>query len=313
MQALRAKVAEVDARQRDLPRAVCRVCGVTVPAGHGSRLPEAVWLDGPSIAYERQVDEARALAGRPVIDMWRRACDRHGDPTAEAVIEELLGLDVTANEARVAVVRFGRPLIAAQRWPVGDAPENIAKRDIGEPWGWIDREALREAVNGALGAMRPSRCGDGACGMCGRRSSIGWVRSSLQWADGSPAPVCRECDRALTKASSPTDIERIREVAAYELLGRWELAVDVAGLRLFVEVAGDEERTEGYGEPWSYRPEALAAVKRTNFLQHPRWAPSGERESIDAELAERRRELDEEAARKAEAEQPSWASVDWSS
>lgn len=59
----------------------------------------------------------------------------------------------------------------------------------------------------------PTLCTDGACGMCGRHHALGWHASPLTWSDGSPAPLCRDCNRVWELRGSPTVVDDLRVVA----------------------------------------------------------------------------------------------------
>lgn len=310
---LRDKLSEDAERRRILPRAVCRVCGGVVPEGTGLRIAEG-WIEGRDATAERGMDAELTARGEPIVDSWRRqhaACpvERH------EVIAILAGVsDLTPREGELITELDRQRVFAVLQYGWGSA-RLVAHQPLpNRAFEWVDVPRLKAAVEQVLATTRPRRCVEGACGVCGVGVSVGWVESPLTWPDGSRAPLCGECARASETYAKPellNDLEHLRLVGLWRWLGLWTMGAEPLGFRVFAEVATDEERQEGYGEAFSFRPIQLAEVRHRQYRRRPHLAPPDVRARIDAELAEERRARAEEAARAAEANVSVWDRIDW--
>lgn len=154
----------------------------------------------------------------------------------------------------------------------------------------------------------PSYCTLGACAFCGVGEAIGWTESSLEWRDGSPAPLCGPCNQIFEMRGEPTDEYDMRVVALEAFTGYAELCGPTMGMRAFFELAADGERGVGYTEPWTYRPEALAEVRRQAWESRPELAPADEAQRI---ISRQMAELQASRERAAELATIEGAGISW--
>jgi hypothetical protein len=301
--ALRAVAAERAEREAALPRAICRTCGGWAHAGAGTMREPSAW-EGPRERQEREELERRLpeeVAG------WRRTCGTcarvKGDHLGEYVLRALLGVQTSTAEGN----RVLRDLLEWNPRAVAfDSAVPIAsecERWTGRPWGHVsgaERGALRSRVLGLLVNYRaealPRPSTQGACGLCGIRDAVSWHATSLIWPDGSPAPMCGNCDEVNLRRGEPTDAAGIRRVAAEAATGRPIPLGEEApeGFRAFYE-----HRTanpEGHAEPWAYS-DRLTAYRDRVWENSPEYAPAEHRNEYTQRRAVRQAEADAVARR----------------
>lgn len=199
---LRARAAELAERAARLPRALCAACGGVVAEGQGVAVSVSPW-NADAAAWARDDDERERTGAVPVRG-WTR---RHDEcATTVGIVRQILGIDVRADVAGIAVIEASRirgaEILAEHR--VGDPLAAPIQR---RPRAWshltdADRERLSVVVARERGKVEPRRCVEGACAWCGVSTSIGWRSSPETWSDGSQAPLCRDCavvwDREVT-------------------------------------------------------------------------------------------------------------------
>ena len=134
------------------------------------------------------------------------------------------------------------------------------------PWKHVDRKELVKAVKSLPRLRRhagldPSRCASGACGWCGVATSCGWHTSKQTWADGSRAPLCRDCHLVNVRHGRPTHPDDLPAALAEAITG---VAIMLGeqpppGLTPFCEVAATV-KTGKVGEPWAHLPSECGGV-----------------------------------------------------
>lgn len=280
-------------RRAELLASFCRVCGGPVAAGEGERLP-APPADRHGDCWS-PVHESWVLAPKDA-DRWRRAHDSCAKLDRAGIVRVLTGLNLATERA----LEVDAPVPEAALWPWN--------RTGAQPWSFMtsaELEALRAAAELAQAAGRSILCSDGACGCCGRRYSSAWFESDLRWADGSPAPVCGECDAIWMRwgGSSPHAAREERQRAAtLELLTGYRLPlghVAPAGLEPYCR--SSDGNPVGHEMPFAWSPQ-LHELRREVWTSQPHLAPEDRRqefqtihdEQVAAERARRRAEAEQE-------------------
>jgi hypothetical protein len=280
---------------RELPPALCRICGGHVRTGEGTRLPAQLGDDERMYA-EWQAVLARERLGalslplrryRAAVDDWRRAHDECV-PEHVAVLQRVLGrrfpTDLTPRQAAEIAAEAGVALTASR-----------AQYRGGRAFAWIgraDRRALLEAVALVQSAETPRLCADGRCGMCGRSRSLSWAQSPLRWPDGSPAPLCAECWSAWDRHPDRGErIEDLRVIGAQQLSGVSAFEMTPFGLLLACEAPAVDRHAEAAAWAYSDRLSAIREGIRTQW-------PGGLTDPAERDrYRELKRERDREQAR----------------
>ncbi|NNU28457.1 hypothetical protein [Isoptericola sediminis] len=226
----------------------CRICGVRV--GNNTQ-----------------------VGGKPNDGVTRDAqgwpeCNKHQrDYVSWQGIFSELGYDLTARQAE----------IAAHENP-GIAYVHQANRGDDDAWSHLDdtdRDRIAEGVQRAIQATKPvglRRCTDGPCAWCGRDMSLHWTSWGHRRHDGTPAPLCTDCDkiadrRGLEIATTWGDQRRMLLESATGYGGTSAGAIADA-IRAHAEIGG------GDGKPWSHLDrQALSEARMTIWGQWPQYAP----------------------------------------
>lgn len=285
-------------RKIDLPAAPCRICGMPVPAGKGTRIAGTDLNDSPRMSY---------LHGRgpEYVNDWTRA---HGEceSTNKAVLEKITGMKMTTIEADQVVRAVG---IA----PVAVFVRTAAKR---RPFDFVDPRQVDE-YRVELGKIRRrgklKKCSTGACGLCGVSRATAWHTGPLKWSDGSPAPFCGDCSKAWMTASRPRELEGIRQVGLTEFCGVPRFIGvhnNAFGLRVYAELAGDDH--VGHDDRFSYKLEALAEVRRAAWTAHPSCAPDDTRRAMWTKISEARSARANAAYEASQEAEKVGGTIDWS-
>lgn len=280
-------------RRAELIPAPCRVCGAMVAQGEGERLPAPPadrHGDCWSVVHEQWVPAPKDA------DRWRRAHDSCATLDRAGIVHVLTGVLLATEQA----LHVETPVPQASAWPWN--------RTSDRPWGFVadtEREALRAAAKLAQAAGRSILCSDGACGCCGVRYSASWFASDLRWADGSPTPVCSECDPVWSRwggANPHASREERQRAATLELLTGWKLPMGLSlpeGLQPYARSSDGD--VVGHPEPFAWSPQ-LEALRVEVWTARPDLAPEDRREEfraihdglVAAERARRRAEAERE-------------------
>lgn len=126
------------------------------------------------------------------------------------------------------------------------------------PWRHLDRARFADAI-AELPALRveagldPSTCVSGSCAWCGRLESAGWGSYGHRWADGTEAPLCRDCGRIYEAAGEPDPAwwegQRDGIAQAITFVPVMMGETPPAGLLAYAEGEGASD-----GTPWSHLP-----------------------------------------------------------
>ena len=291
---LRARAAELAERAARLPRALCAACGV-VAEGQGVAVSVSPW-NADAAAWARDDDERERTRAVPVRG-WTR---RHDEcATTVGIVRQILGIDVRADVAGVAVLEASRirgaEILAEHR--VGDPLAAPIQR---RPRAWshltdADRERLAAVVARERGKVEPRRCVEGACAWCGVSTSIGWRSSPETWSDGSEAPLCRDCAVVWDRRSRPADKAARRACALEALSGAAGFGGDGLGILAFCDVAGDDHAGHPIG--WTYAPAPLAELRERARMTWPNSLPGEIGGEYIQRAAEQRRAALADAAR----------------
>lgn len=313
---LRARATALAQRDARLIAGVCAACGGLVREGEGVSADLNPWETGAARAERVTVDGERRRAGLPVIAGWGR---RHTQcTTASRIVAQIIGVSVSDHVAGTALAKIaGRPgaqrgILIQDRW----ASPGWASRELHDrkpkPWAHLrpeEVEGVRLAVREADARSRQQRCRRGACAWCGASHALAWHRGPEAWSDGSPAPLCGDCERVWSSRGRPIGEDAQRACALEALSGAATFDGNgrVAALVLlrFWEVAGDDHA--GLAEPWAYAAEPLAQIREAARLAWPGTLPPEIRdeylEKSRIEQVERVRAMRERAAdERAEAE-----------
>jgi hypothetical protein len=262
------------ARRADLVPAHCRVCGGPVAQGEGERLPEPPsdrHGDSWSVVHESWMPAPRGA------DRWRRAHDRCARMTRADAIAAVAGVRLSEEQAQRVDVAL--PIAAAGPW------NTTSER----PWGFVtdaERAALRHAALLARAVGRAIQCADGACGVCGVRYAASWFESDLRWRDGSPAPVCGDCDPIWTRwggTSAHASREERQRAAALEALTGYRLPLGHAapqGLEPYARSSDGDP--VGHEHPWAWSPR-LEELRSEVWRVRPQLAPDDRRDEFEAQ------------------------------
>lgn len=263
---------------------VCAGCGGLAAAGRGTLALPNPWMSA-MLAHEwARTDSERATANLPPLLGWRRRCEKCAASTD--IVASLTGIRVAGEVAGAALGAVRPPvlrhaLLVADRYPDAHRADVALRSPRPQPWAHVteqEREALARAVRTADRATRPTRCVNGACGFCGMSTAISWRSSPLEWADGAAAPLCAPCAAVWDRRGRPgtLDADRLRAAALEALSGANSMSSDGLGIRLFVDVAGDDH--SGKPAPWTYAPDALDALRERARLTWPSSLPPDLRE-----------------------------------
>lgn len=258
----------------------CRLCGVRFRRGEEPVI-DARKAGGALIWVKGSDGKPEQVPGEQPWDSRHESCR----PEWSWVVEQLVARRVSEQDAEQAVK-------ALEAVPLAGARRVIAKRPfdfVSEP----ERHRLRTELDHLAWARLPRRHVSGRCGACGRSHSLRWTGGPepLLWTDGDRAAICTDC-RSMWRAAGDGDTEALRTAAVAQVAGlNPGRSIEPNGLRFAAEVLTAEERHDD-AEPWTYRPEALAEVRRIARWRHA--------ENI-ADPAQRARRLAVIAAREAAA------------
>ncbi|MFJ6652819.1 hypothetical protein ACIQLJ_08500 [Microbacterium sp. NPDC091313] len=304
--AMRAALAERQEREARLPRAICRICGGWAATGTGERSEPSPWED----ARQRQEREVMAERMPADVDGWRRTCVTcaavNAADLASYLLRGALDIDADSTDATRTLRDLATWNPTAMRF---ESPFRLAEEAdarSGERWGHFspaERGALRSRVLGLLASYRrerePGPSVQGGCALCGRRQALIWHASPLQWQDGSPAPLCRDCNTVWEARGQPHDIAGIRRVAVEAATG-WPVPLGAeapAAFRAFFEHRAADP--EGRDEPWAYS-DGLAAYREQVWEAYPECAPEDRRAEFTQRRAQRYAEMAAEQMRQRE-------------
>ncbi|WP_100811712.1 hypothetical protein [Microbacterium sp. BR1] len=229
-------------------------------------------------------------------DRWRRAHDECASLDRAGIVHVLTGVFLKTEQAR----HVEAPLPTASAWPWN--------RTSDRPWAFVsdaEREALRAAAELAQADGRSILCSDGACGCCGRRYSSAWFESELQWSDGTPAPLCGECDTVWARWGGTTPHatrEERQRAAVLELVSGYRLPMGhVAPAELEPYCRSSDGDPVGRTTPFAWSPQ-LEVLRAEIWTARPDLAPEDRQaefttihdERVAAELARRRAEAEQE-------------------
>lgn len=268
------RVRELEERERiaaklaeDLPAGVCSVCGGTVAAGTGTLQQVSAWANFADVAAWREVDMDRVGKGLPPLLGWRR---RHaGCQTSADIVATLTGVEVSPVVAADALGRLKEPVRVSELYRSEIAAHRAMVAGY-VAWGHVEEHArtlLRRAVDRARAEVEPRRCREGGCAWCGRSHSIGWRSSPERWGDGSDAPLCTSCAKFWDLGGRPTDRDGLRACALEALSGANSWGSNGLGIRTYSDLATDDHA--GTAEPWTYAPDALAALRERAWMTWP--------------------------------------------
>ena len=256
MMAARAVEPSTDAHGTTEPTP-CRVCGASVDAEGAAYL--GVWRQHPGcvpagvFAPHRVVEAARWLQ----LD------------------------DLTLMEATLIPYRL--PLFAEVETEPTSRPQRL-------PWRHVDRKALSRAL-AELPDLRvdagldPSTCTLGRCAWCGVEESLAWTLHGHRWADGTEAPLCKDCGESYEQRGRPLPSfwQEQREAISQALTGV-ALPMGYSAPQTLLAYA---ERPDGDGSAWSHlRVEAVDSYRWWVWTKWPSHAPEEVRQEARQRAAQ---------------------------
>jgi hypothetical protein len=315
----RRAIHKIVERHKRLPRAVCRLCGGVVGVGQGQVYGE------PGVEAERS-DRERERAGLPPIRAWTRQHETCLDDSR--VVRTLTGLEVSPEVANAALMST-TPVLEGHRRPGAVRPVYAYQRALGNvaplpwsggPWSHVSAEdrrqltqTVREMHQDTQVRARPHACVDGPCGWCGVRLSTGWMESREKWRDGSPAPLCADCNPVEGRRPPMLSREALRAgtleaLTGLSMAGLQEIAAKT--IKAYADVADDDH--PGTDERWAYAPETLHEIRERfrmgywHMLKEPLRSQYGELARAARGAAGVRSRQEREAAERAELAQAGW-------
>lgn len=296
-------------RETALPRSICNVCGGRARAGEGSREPEPFTGLAPHPANPSRRVVISAPHAPEDADGWRRTCAICVEATAGEIVGAVVGHAVSDADARNVIGRmhrFDEADTLVQEFPTAQAMGHAT----GRPWAHLSAEQ-RERVQQVLREVTRDRqigpCVQGACGVCGRRSSRRWFAAPafLRWPDGDAAPVCAECQEVADRRPEPQSIEELRVIGVECATGfaQWGYTAPPA-FRLYAE-AKDADGN-GHAEPWDYG-DGIREFREQMWTDRPSLAPADQRD----EYVHHARKRIEEATRQEQAERDAAHAAAW--
>lgn len=296
-------------RENALPKALCRVCGGWAKAGEGSRDPEPPRGLVPLPANPSRVVLVTPPHAPEDADGWRRACDICTGATSGEIVGAVVGRTVDSRDAQKVIGRmhrFDENDFLVQEFPTAQT----TGRGTGRPWAHLsteDRERVQQVLREVIRDRQSGPCVQGACGLCGRRNSVRWFEgyAFLTWPDGSPAPVCTECQEVVDRRPATQSIEQLRVIAVESATGFSQMLYEApSDFRVYAE--SKDSDGNGYAEPWAYSP-GVVAFREDMWEQRPYLAPADRRAEFEALLRERIAEQ----ARQVQAQQEAAHAAAW--
>ncbi|WP_314475151.1 hypothetical protein [uncultured Microbacterium sp.] len=160
----------------------------------------------------------------------------------------------------------------------------------GRPWAHLSteqRERVQQVLREVIRNRQVGPCVQGACGLCGRRDSLRWFEgyAFLTWPDGSPAPMCAECQGVADRRPAPQSVEELRVIGVECATGfaQWGYTAPAA-FRCYAEVKGSDGN--GYAEPWDYG-EGIREFRDQMWTDRPSLAPADRRDEYMRRAQER--------------------------
>lgn len=271
-------------REKELPRAICRVCGGWAKAGQGFRgeAPQTGLRAHPS---RPGIVIACTPTNAPTnTDDWRRECATCAGATMGAIVSQVTGIEVAETDARAVVQRMSmidpETLYARTDFPTAQSVGG----GTGHPWAHVragDRDRVRGVLREVIDERLPGISKWGACGLCGRRHSIRWTEGPafFTWPDGTRAPVCAECQQVMDRRPEVTSIKQLRVIGVEAATGFSQMLYRAPDeFRLYAE--SKDSDGNGHAEPWTYSP-GIITFREAIWGVRPHLAP-----------AERRREFE---------------------
>lgn len=294
-------------RERELPRAQCRVCGGWAKVGEGSRDAEPFRGLAPHPADPSR----RVLVSPPKApadaDDWRRTCAACVVATPGEIVSAVVGHTVDTNDANRVFGRmrnFDLNDVLVVEFPTAQT----AGRGTGRPWGHLraeDRRRVRNVLREVVDDRRPGISKWGACGLCGRRESLRWCEGPnfLRWPDGSPAPVCAECQRVVDRRPEADSMEQLRVIGVEIATGFAQMYYRAPDeFRLYAETKDCDGN--GHALAWDYG-DGIREFQEEMWADRPNLAPEDRRDEFAQRLRERVAEAKREAQQQAETEHAS--------
>lgn len=304
---VRAWIARDDERrerERELPRATCRVCGGWAKAGEGTREPEPFKGLVPIPSNPTRVTIVTPSPAPEHADGWRRTCTTCATATPGEIVSAVVGgvVDNADSDKVFARMRsFDDYDMLRQEFPTAE----VAGRGTGRPWGHLrteDRGRVRQVLREVTDARRPGPSKWGACGLCGRRQSLRWTEGPLflRWPDGTRAPVCAECQQVVERRPESYPIEQLRVIGVEAATGFSQIYYTApAEFRLYAETKDSDGN--GYADAWDYG-DGIRKFKEELWASRPYLAPEDRRDEFTQRLRARIAEAEREAKKRTEAE-----------
>lgn len=289
-------------REAAAPRAICKVCGGWAKAGEGSREEAPVKMrphptrDGVMITSEPAPANA---------DDWRRECRSCVASSMADVVRQVIGHELSDADARVVVSRMKTIDPEHLTLHLGFPTAQATGGGTGRAWGHLraeDRERVRRVLRDVTRERQIGPCVQGACGLCGRRNSLRWFEgyAFLRWPDGSPAPVCRECQGVADRRPAPQNIDALRVIAVECATGHAQWGY-TAPREFRVYAESKDCDGNGHPEPWTYSP-GITVFREDMWESRPSLAPADRQDEFSGRLRARIEDTTRRAQEEREAE-----------